>query len=190
MTDTQIITFLQSGEETLEDQACRELYRHYYGLIDSLVVKNGLDKSKTKDLFQEAVIALLTMVQRPHFQLTSTIKTLLYSISQNKVRNQLRSLGRTVELQPVHQTIAVENTAENALLDNEKNEILSDLLVDLGIDCHKILQLYYFNKWSMKKIQAAFDDKSDAVTKNRKSRCLKRLRQKVLSSPAYIAILK
>lgn len=190
LTDAQIITYLQSGEETLEDHACRALYRQYYGLVESLTLKNGLAKDATKDIFQKAILAFITMVQRLQFKLTSTVKTLLYSISQNIVRNRLRTLGRTVEFQSIHQSISVEDTIENQMVDKEKKDLLQQLLIDMGEDCQKVLELYYFNKFSMKKMQVIFGDKSEAVTKNRKSRCLQRLRKKVLTNKQYMAILK
>ncbi len=190
LTDTQIITFLQSGKESLEDRACRSLYQQYYGLIESLVIKNGAGKTVTKDIFQEALIVLWNMVRRPNFKLASALKTLLYSISHNLLRNKLRTKGRTENLQAIHQTIPIDESFLDTLFLTEKHNLLLQILKTMGADCQKVLRLYYFQQLSMKKIQAAFGDKSDAVTKNRKSRCLQRLRDHVLSNEQYVANLR
>ena len=190
LTDAQIITFLQSGDDSLEDRACRFLYQQYYGLIESLVVKNKAAKTMTKDIFQDAIIGLWNMVRRPNFKLESTVKTLLYSISYNLLRNKLRTKGRVEGLQDIHQNIPVDNSFLDSLMVTEKQLLIKELLEKMGTDCQKVLSLYYFQQWSMKKIQAAFGDKSDAVTKNRKSRCLQRLRNHVLSNEKYVANLR
>lgn len=190
LTDEQIITLLQSGKATKEDQACRFLYQQLYGLVESLVVKNSLEKTNTKDIFQESIIVLWKMVNKKDFVLSSTIKTLLYSIAFNQIRNKLRNKGRTTELKAAQETIPIEASFFEKLLAGEKTKLVVQLIQTLGTDCQKILQLYYYQQFSMRKIQAVFQDKSVAVTKNRKARCLQRIREQVSNNQQLRVALK
>ena len=189
-TAKQIINLLQSGEANKEDQACRFLYQQFYGLVESLVVKNNLDKTRTKDIFQDSIVVLWKMVNKKGFVLTSTIKTLLYSIAFNQIRNSLRNKGRTTELKAAQETIPIDASFFDKLLAGEKTKLVLQLIQTLGTDCQKILQLYYYQQFSMSKIQAVFNDKSVAVTKNRKARCLQRIREQVSNNQPLSTALK
>lgn len=190
LSDKQTITFLQSGETAKEDVACQFLYDQYYGLIESLVVKNGLEKTRTKDIFQDAIVVLWKMVNKKGFVLSSTVKTLLYAIGYNQIRNRLRTVGRVTELKAEQDVIPIEASFFEKLVAVEKTKIVLQLLQTLGEDCQKIIQLYYYQQLSMKKIQTIFEDKSDAVTKNRKARCLKKIRTEVKENEQLKAALK
>ncbi|MEM6316294.1 MAG: sigma-70 family RNA polymerase sigma factor [Bacteroidota bacterium] len=190
MTDQHIIEHLQSGEATREDLACQHLYQQYFGLVESLVVKNKVEKTITQDVFQDTIVALWKVANRPKFILTSTIKTLLYAIAQNQLRDRLKKQGREIALTSVNEAaIPLTETALEPIVQSEQTQLIQRLIQNLGTDCQKVLHLFYFQKWSMKKIQAAFEDKSTAVTKNRKARCLQRLRTKVLGNAELIAEL-
>lgn len=189
-TDQQIISYLQSGEAATEDLACQFLYQQYYGLIESMVVKNDLAKSYTQDLFQDSVVVLWKMTNKKGFTLSSTVKTLFYSIAFNQLRNRLRHHGRTVELKSEQEMIPIADAQLEQLVRSEKNNLVLNLIQTLGEDCQKILRLFYYQQWAMKKIQVAFGDKSEAVTKNRKSRCLQRIREKVMGNKYLLTELK
>ena len=189
-TDKQIITLLQSGDAAKEDEACRFLYDQFYGLVESLVVKNGIDKTRTKDIFQDSIVVLWKMVNKNGFVLSSTAKTLFYAIAYNQIRNSLRSAGRITQLKTEQNVLPIDHSFFEKLIASEKTKIVVQLLQTLGEDCQRILNLYYYQQLSMKKIQAIFKDKSDAVTKNRKARCLKKIRAEVMGNKQLIAALK
>lgn len=190
LTDQQIISYLQSGKAADEDLACQFLYEKYYGLVESMVVKNDFAKNSTSDIFQDTVVILWKMANKNGFTLSSTVKTLLYSIAFNQLRNRLRHRGRTVELKAEQEMIPIVDAQLERLVRSEKNNLVLSLLRTLGKDCQKVLQLFYYQQLTMKKIQTAFGDKSEAVTKNRKSRCLQRIREKVLGNQQLLTAFK
>ena len=56
------------------------LYRDYFPMVLNMVVQHNGTEDEAKDVFQEAVIVLYDKVKQGGFELTSQLKTYLYSI--------------------------------------------------------------------------------------------------------------
>ena len=188
LTDTEILAHFQSGEPSLQNHAFRQLYREYYGMIESLVVKNSGSPEQAKDIFHDGIIVFFNKTKK-ELTLTSSIKTFLYSICRNIWLSQLRKLKRETPLDEKFDHVAVEDDIFETLAVNERKTIISQLLENMSEDCRRILHLFYFRRMKMKKIKEAFGLGSEQAAKNKKSQCLKKLRDTVNQSPAYKNIL-
>ncbi len=183
--DSEIIKFLQSGKANQQEKAFRYLYRSYFGLIESLVLTNSGTKEDAADIFQDGLIVLFNNAKKDVFQLKSTLKTYLYSICRNLWLMKLRSSKRETALEDKHETIQIQEDHFNTLVVDEKRKLLLDLLQELGDDCRTILELFYFRKLKMSEIKARLNMASEQVAKNKKSKCMKNIRSKVMENVTY-----
>lgn len=183
--DHHLITWLQSTDTRHQDEAFRQLYRQYYGLVESLVVTNSGSTAQAKDVFQDGLIVLFNRVRRGDFTLTSSLKSYLFAICRNLWLMKLRTAGREPAIEPHHERIQLEEDLFQVLVTNERQQLVLQLLAKLGEDCRRILDLFYYQKMSMAKIMEAFGLGSEQAAKNKKSQCLGKLREMVASSPFY-----
>jgi RNA polymerase sigma factor (sigma-70 family) len=184
LTDTEILTGLQSDQQRLQDQAFRAMYRQYFAMIEQFVLKNSGKADDAADVFQDGLMALFRKVREPDFELTASLKTLTYAICRNIWLMRLRKLKRETQLTEVHQeTVGVEASVFEFLEDNDRNQLVARGLQSLGEDCKKVLSLYYFEKTRMKVIAQIMGYTNEQVAKNKKSRCMKKLREWVLQQP-------
>ena len=180
--DNEILGLLKSGNPAQQERAFRYLYRQYYGLAESIVTKNNGRPEEAKDVFQDALIVLFNNTKKEGFQLTAALKTYLYSICHKLWLMKLRKTKREAPLETRHELLPIEATQLETLITTERKLLITQLLEKLGEDCRRIIELFYFRKTRMAKIKELFNLGSEQAAKNKKSQCMKRLRQMALAS--------
>jgi len=175
--DNQLIRMLASGNHIEETKAFNQLYADYYGLVESLITTNSGTPDDVPEVFNEVLLIIHRNANKPDFKLSATLKTFLYSITRNIWLAILRKRrnNKVTELNEIHESIPVENDFYKTIELNDQQEKIKKLLDQLGEDCKTIIKLYYFLKWKMREIAEHLDIQESAA-KNRKSRCLKKLR--------------
>jgi RNA polymerase sigma factor (sigma-70 family) len=181
----QLLHLLQHGDDRGQDEAFRQLYQQYYGLIESIVVTNSGSPEQAKDVFQDGIIVLFNRVRKGDFQLTSSLKSYLFAICRNLWLMKLRTAGREPALENHHERIPLEEDLFKTLESTERQQLIAGLMAKLGEDCRRILDLFYYQKMSMAKIMDAFGLGSEQAAKNKKSQCLGKLREMVMTSNFY-----
>ncbi|MEM9821344.1 MAG: sigma-70 family RNA polymerase sigma factor [Bacteroidota bacterium] len=185
LEDHELIRLLQSGDPLHQEKAFRYFYRQYYGLIESLIVRNSGQKEDVSDVFHDALIVFFNQVKNSDFSINSTVKTYFYSICRNLWLMQLRKAKRNVELKDQHEQIVLDEDLFETLEMNEKKRLLLRLLNELGEECQRILDLFYFRKLKIKQIQQSLQLASEQVVKNKKGNCLKKIRKKIMENQVY-----
>lgn len=184
INDKEILQFLQSNRSNEQDEGLRALYQLHYGMIEQLVLRNNGEREDAADIFQDGLVALFHKSRQTGFVLTASLKTLLYAICRNLWLMKLRKKKRETPLTDVHQeTVSLDAGILDLLEDNDRNQLIAQGLQQLGSDCQKVLQLYYFERSKMKDIADTMGYAGEQVAKNKKSRCLQKLREWVLAQP-------
>ncbi len=176
-SDQEILQLLQSGEPALQENAFRCLYRQYYGLIESIVTQNNGGPEDAKDIFHDGLIVLFNNAKKEGFMLSSALKTYLYSICRNLWLMKLRKTKKETPLQDHHEHIPLAENIFDTLLTNERKQFVTQLLNKIGEDCRRLIELFYFHKMKMAKIKEVFNLGSEQAAKNKKSNCMKKLRE-------------
>jgi RNA polymerase sigma factor (sigma-70 family) len=179
LTGNDILTSLSSGDQQLENQCLKQLYREYFGLIESLILKNSGTSEDAKDVFQDSMIILYNKAQDKNFRLTSSVKTYLYSVCRNIWIDRLRQSMNRSRLLDLHNFETVQPDDLSVLLENERSNVLIEYIERLGTKCKEVITLFYFHKKSMKEIALEMDMASEAVARNKKHSCLSKLREQV-----------
>jgi len=188
-SDEEIIFCLQ-GEKVKRDLALEQLYAKLYPIIKSYIQKNNGSDEDAADIFQDAIIVFYDKVRQNQFQLSSSIRTYMYSVCKHLWLNKLRAQKKVVSLSEDSDFITVDPLSLNEISSNERNEFLQKLLESLGEDCKRILVYYYYDRLKMKEIAERMNFATDQVAKNKKSSCLKKLKSIVSQSQRMKDILK
>ena len=182
MTDQQIITTLKESSIKGCEQALNHVYKSYYAMIESFVLQNNGTKDDAKDVFQDTVMSLYRNVKNDKYSLDSKLSTYLFSIGKNNWYKKLRKNGRVSHLEEEHKHVSTDEDVHGDIEYTEQQKLIGKLLHKVGEECNKLLKLFYFEKMRMVKIATLLDYSSEQVAKNKKNKCMKKLRAVVLSN--------
>ncbi len=180
---------MQSNSQQ-RDKALRHIYTANRERICSFIMSNSGSADEAKDIFQETVIAFYENVRDQKFKGESAISTYLYSIARFKWLNQLKK-NKTRDFH--HQELETDefdrSTLARMINEEEKAGIL-EVLTKLGDVCKKILIESLYHNASMKEITAQGNFSSEQVVRNKKYKCLQKLKQLIVERPKLINVLK
>lgn len=187
-TDELVLELLRHPNTKQQDEGFRQLYKAHYGMIEKMVLANNGSQAAANDVFQDALITLFEKVRRPDFQLTAKLSTFLYAIARNLWLMQLRKHKKETQLKDTHQHVAADIDLAADFQSNECSQLLSTVLDKMGGDCRKILIWYYYERLRMKEIMSRMNYGSEQVAKNKKSRCMRKLRELALADARFMEL--
>ena len=164
--------------KTNENNAISDLYTQFRGeAINWLYKQFKLDDDQGAEVFQEAVIILYDNVMTGKLvELTSSIKSYLFSICKNKARELKRKQSKI----DTHKDINALNLIHEDEIGNKNKleeyiRVMNRCLLKLGDPCKTLLQLYYYQKMKMDEISIMMEYSNANSAKNQKYKCVKRL---------------
>jgi RNA polymerase sigma factor (sigma-70 family) len=173
-TDREVVLGILNNSE----EALNRLYTDYFPMVLQFILTNNGDEDDAKDVYQESVIILYNKIRGGDFELTSKLKTYIYSVSRRiwlkKLAQQSKKTNNISEFEDV---IAVEEDVE---LHEEKElqfDKMDSALQHLGEPCKTIIQDFYINGLSMQDISEKFGYTNTDNAKTQKYKCLQRLKK-------------
>ncbi|MEM7106432.1 MAG: sigma-70 family RNA polymerase sigma factor [Bacteroidota bacterium] len=178
MSEQQLIKKLQEGDEL----AFEKIYMNYRDTFIPWALKQlSGNEEEAKELYQVTMIALFeNAVNGKLVELTSSLKTYIFAIGKNKIRELRRAKGKKIN-----------NIVDFALREDFPNvddyEVFEENMtaVEQGLQnmdskCSELLTRFYYKRQSMTEISDHMAYKNAKTTKNMKYKCLQRLRELVL----------
>lgn len=166
------------------ERPVRQLYEQYFEIIVAQVYANGGSRDDGADIFQDAVLILIEKLKTGHFRGESSIKTFLSAIARNlwlhELRTRERRKKRELFFMDGEETIT---PAETAFFDKDAIRGLHLLLGEIGDLCKKLLTGFYYEDKSMKELLLEFDYENEQVLRNKKSKCMKKLKDLLITNP-------
>ncbi len=181
--DKVLVDKLKSNDKRKISDALNEIYRNNYHSVEQLIIGNGGTKDDVKDIFQESISIFFNQLNQKDLELNCSIKTYLYSVSRNQWLNIIRRKKETNDLKDYQEFVDPTQSSLGNIIENEQAGLIADLLQQISKDCKEILVNYYYYKMKMKKIQEVMALSSEQVAKNKKYKCLQRLRKMVDAHP-------
>lgn len=176
MNDTLLIDNLRSGDKKARNSALRTIYASNYEYVKKFILSNNGSENDAKDIFQDAIIVMYEKSQNEDFNLSCALRTYLYSIAKNIWLNRLRKTGKYIQINSDYEEIDVDSNGLEKLEQNELTKYYSQLLNKVDKESQKVLRLYYYEKKKMKEIAQIMGYANEQVAKNKKLRCIKKLR--------------
>lgn len=169
MKDQQVLQQIRNGDES----ALKDLYKKYYRMMVSMVMRNNGTEEEAKDIFQDALIVFWQKARDDNFQLTSKISTFLYSICQNLWRKELERKRR------LSYDETKEDIEEIDYEEQEKLNIVQSVIAGMGEICRKVLTYYYFDRMRMEEIAERLNFANADTAKTKKYKCKQELDRKI-----------
>jgi RNA polymerase sigma factor (sigma-70 family) len=169
---------LLNGLAKNDRQAIETIYKQHFGMVQSLVINNNGTADDARDIFQEAMIVLYEKSKSGSFELTSQLKTYLYSICRRLWLKRLQQQQKFIpDLNGVEETVPIEDDLE--LHEQRSGELMmmEKAMLSLGEPCKSLLEAYYIQKKNMTEIAGGFGYTNADNAKNQKYKCLMRLKK-------------
>jgi len=186
-SEKEIIHLIKSKQNI--SIALKQIYEQYYGIIKTLILTNSGNKQDAEDIFQEAIMVLIDMIQGERFAEKSSLKTLIYAICRNMWLDQLKRRSKYV-IRDTHKDyeLGMEPDVSLALVSSEKRNELEQVFNQLGEPCHSMLKAYYYEELSIPQLWERYKKqfKNEQVIRNKKSKCLRTLREQIGQNPAVV----
>ena len=159
-------------------QAIETIYKQHYGMVQSLIINNNGTSDDARDIFQEAMIVLYEKAKSGSFELTSQLKTYLYSVCRRLWLKRLQQQQKFIpELNNLEETIPVEEDLDHHDQRNGELQMMEKAMMSLGEPCKSLLEAYYLQKKNMTEIAGNFGYTNADNAKNQKYKCLMRLKK-------------
>jgi len=178
-SDQELCELIMNGEKSQVSAVLEVIYIRHYLSIEKYIIQKGGTENVAKDIFQEGMTAFYLQVKKGNYRQESQIKTYLIAICKRLWYKEIKKRKPRVELS--EKMFEPEEMNFNFI-----NEEPSDLTYEvfqifklISEDCQKILELYYFERYTMQAIAREFNFSGEQSAKNKKMKCLKYLRQKI-----------
>lgn len=156
------------------------IYDQYRGDFIRFGIKcYGLDQSIAAEIYQDSFIAMYQNVKCGKLsKLTSSLKTYLFRIGVYKILNYKRDCNN-------HHTQDIDDYQDSvadcdSMAWSHKQEITYLAVSVMEEPCNTVLNLYYWKRKSMAEIAYVMNYRNEQVAKNRKSLCIKKLKEYLL----------
>ena len=174
----------------------RYLYEHYFEDAATEIKLRGGSDDDAADMFQEAVLILIEKIKTGKFRHESSIKTFLVGIARNLWLFEKRTRERRSSREMLY-TISEGSDINTEDLDigerifsKSNTDVIQTLFNQVGEVCSKILIGFYYENSSMKNLLQRFHFDNEQVLRNRKSRCMKKLKKLLTDQPELLQQLK
>jgi len=168
-----VLGILNNSEEALN-----KLYKGYFPMILQFILNNNGDEDDAKDVYQEGIIVLYNKIKSGNFELSSKLKTYIYSVCRRiwlkKLAQQSKKSNNVSDFEDI---MAVEVDVEQHEEKDQQFEKMQSALHHLGEPCKTIIQDYYINNLSMQDICEKFGYTNADNAKTQKYKCLQRLKK-------------
>jgi RNA polymerase sigma factor (sigma-70 family) len=188
--DIELVANLRKGQQV--EKMVKSVYHNHYTRLTNHILQNSGSRQDAEDVFQEAVVTFIEMVQKDRFRGESSVGTFLYSINRHIWLNELKRRGKAAirEIKYEKSKEQTEAGISHFIEDREQKSHAASLVAKLGDTCKKILLLFYYENRSMKEIMSVTDYENEQVVRNKKYKCLKQLEQMLNEKPELIQTFK
>ncbi len=161
-----------------DKQAIETIYRGNFAMIQSFILNNSGSQDDARDIFQEAMIVLFEKSRLDSFELSSQLKTYIYSVCRRLWLKRLNQMQRySGSLENVEETVQVEEDLETHEKRNTDFNLMETAMSKIGEPCKSLLDAYYIQKKHMQEIAADFGYTNADNAKTQKYKCLMRLKK-------------
>lgn len=188
-SDQEVLEGILSGSEA-QDQVLNFLYSSNRERIFHYVLKNNGNEAEARDIFQDGIIALTENIRSGKFRGDSAISSYLYSICRFLWLNQLKRKGIKAKIMANHPPQIVEESHLPKFLEKEKRNQVLEIFKLLGEQCKVCLIYSVYYEYPLEDIQKMLGYKNVQIVRNKKYKCLTRLKSLLAERPDLVNILK
>jgi RNA polymerase sigma factor (sigma-70 family) len=173
-TDSEVILGILNNSETV----LKRLYLAYFPMVLQLIINNNGNQDDAKDIYQEAIIVLYNKVKGGEFELSSKLKTFIYSVCRRLWLKRLSQMSRySGDIRDFQEHLQVEEDVDLQSDRDIQFGKMQGALQLLGEPCKTIIEDFYISNRSMQEICEKFGYTNADNAKTQKYKCLQRLKK-------------
>jgi RNA polymerase sigma factor (sigma-70 family) len=173
-SDSEVILGILNNSESV----LKRLYLAYFPMVLQLIINNNGNTDDAKDIYQEAIIILYNKVKGGNFELSSKLKTYIYSICRRLWLKRLSQMNRYGgNIKDFEEYLTVDDENEKNTERDVQFSRMGNALQLLGEPCKTIIEDFYINNRSMQEICENFGYTNADNAKTQKYKCLQRLKK-------------
>lgn len=176
MTDSSLISVLSQGGKAAE-RGLAEVYQSYKSPVMKFLQNMGAEREESRDIFQDAVIALYENILNGKFRGESSLSSYLHGIARFSFLNRKKRSVLDIRVKEELEIPSITPDHLPQMVKEEQLHLLEGLFETLGKQCKETLTLSIFHHYDMKEIAERLSLSSEQIARNKKYRCLSRLRQ-------------
>ena len=147
-------------------------------MVLQFILNNNGDEDDAKDVYQEAIIVLYNKIKSGNFELSSKLKTYLYSVSRRIWLKKLTQMSKkTNNIADFEDVLAIDEDIEAHEHKDMQFDKMKVALESLGEPCKTIIEDFYIHNLSMQDICEKFGYTNTDNAKTQKYKCLQRLKK-------------
>ncbi|QQL48391.1 RNA polymerase sigma factor [Mucilaginibacter ginkgonis] len=168
-----VLGILNNHDEVLE-----KLYLAYFPMIVQFIINNNGTTDDAKDIYQEAIIVLYNKIKSGDFELSSKLKTFIYSVCRRLWLKRLHQMSRfDGDVRDFQDFLPADDDLEKHDERDMQFKKMEGALSLLGEPCKTIIEDFYMNERSMQDICERFGYTNADNAKTQKYKCLQRLKK-------------
>jgi len=183
LSNDELLNKLKGPSVSEANAVLRHIYQANYPVLRSYILKNSGKHADAEDIFQEAMTIFYKKIRQDEIEIRQNIGGYLYSIGKNLWLNRLRynKVRQDHKEHVIDRTETETQSPETFFVSSEKSQILKSIIATLGKDCKQILTYFYFDELKMKNVAARMGLADEQAAKNKKYKCLKKLKALMLN---------
>lgn len=189
LTSEELIRGLRSDDLKVSDEALNWLYQQMFDVVDRYIKSNNGTSEDAEDVFQEGVLSFYKSIRTRELISIENVEAYFFSICRNIWLKQIAKQKLKIILTD---EFAINDEVVYLKLQDQDYEpsLLDRIEQTLGEKCRAVLSLFYYEKRSMKEIAQITGLSSEQVAKNKKSLCLKKLKDLIVAKPSFRKVFK
>ena len=173
-TDSEIVLGILNNSEIV----LKRLYTTYFPMVLQLIINNNGNEDDAKDIYQEAIIVLYNKVKSGQFELSSKLKTYIYSVCRRLWLKRLSQMNRYGgDIRDFEEYLPVDDEVDSHSERDVQFDKMENALQLLGEPCKTIMEDFYIHNRSMQDICERFGYTNADNAKTQKYKCLQRLKK-------------
>jgi len=180
----ELVKAIQANDELV----LKKLYQENYYKTEKYILENRGSIEQAKDTYQEAFIAVWENVQNNKFipKNETALNGYIYTVTKNKWLDYLKSsrFKKTSSIDSNAYKIEELDQTNDSTEEVEKNKKINKVITSfnqIGDACKQLLTIFYYENKSLREIANELNI-TEASARNKKYRCLEKLRASALTS--------
>lgn len=175
--DETDIELIKTGDLTPLKRIFEQTYQY---CIHNLMHIASCSQSDAKDMSMDAILVLQNKIIRNEYENTN-VRSFLLTVALNKLRNKQKRDSKFMDYDPIVLEEQLSSSEASAINDNAKKKLadIYSVIRSLNEPCKSILELNLLDGISLDSIYRRLGYKSKGVLKTTKTRCMKKLREKL-----------
>lgn len=187
ISDDEIIVGILSGKD---DNVLNHLYQSCFPRVRRFVLSRQGSEADAQDIFQDAVMTFFTKVVNNKFDRKYKVEPFIIGVCKNLWVDKFRKDKRIKFVDEESQIDEVINNQYDYIFDQERAELVNEVLSTIGESCKEILIRVINQGMSMKEIAQELGYQSVDSAKTQHYKCRQKLIKKFKDNEYIKAILK